>query len=277
MLGLVNVVRLRGKSGYAQDNIPDGRFAARIGMPVEQGEQKRHGSTEHRFAGQKNPFPGNETVVENHIRIRGPLGHAAFVMLPRPEIVNGDHLFESVPVTGNGKGNRPVLIIFEQRPRGGDQDLVSHGGFRDMHLASFDHDAVFESFLDPEISARIGLLRGPQHAISFHIRLGAAADQVFLLETCEPFLEVFMVLRFSIIEFIGFIGNIVNRIGCVDPHAALDAAADFLAEHAGHILLSMQVFFILVDMRETVDAFTRQMGNRRHQILVFGFFRFVIG
>ncbi len=70
-----------------------------------------------------------------------------------------------------------------------------------------------------------------------------------------------MILGGAVIQFVRFIGNIVNGVRGVDAHAALDAAADLLAEHAGHILFLVQVVRVLVNMGESVDPFPGEMGD----------------
>jgi hypothetical protein len=95
-----------------------------------------------------------------------------------------------------------------------------------------------------------------QHPVSLRISLGTAADEVFRLEAGEPLLEVLMVLGGAIVQFVCFIRNIVNGVRTIYAHAALDAAADLLAEHSGHILFLVQVFLVLVNVIKAVDSFS---------------------
>ncbi len=68
------------------------------------------------------------------------------------------------------------------------------------------------------------------------------------------------------LSFVRFIRNIVNGVGAVDAHAALDAAANFLAEHAGHVLLLVQVVRVLMDVGVAVDSLSREVGDGRHRV-----------
>ena len=97
------------------------------------------------FAGQEDPFPGNEAVVEDHVGIRRTRHKAAFVMLPRPQVVDGHDLLQAVPVTRNGKSHGVVLVFGAQGAGGKNQNFIGHGGLGNVHLAAFDHDAVLQS------------------------------------------------------------------------------------------------------------------------------------
>ena len=121
----------------------------------------------------------------------------------------------------------------------------------------------FSPLLDLDIGAGIRLVGRPQHPVALHVRLGAAADQVFRLEAGQPLLEVLMILGGAVVQLVRFVGDVVNGVRAVDAHAALDAAADLLAEHAGHVLFLVQVVLVLVDMGEAVDPLARQMRDGR--------------
>jgi len=197
-------------------------------------------------------------------------------MLPLAQGVDRQHLFQSVPVAGDCKRHRIVFILLPERPGGHNQHLIRNGGFGDMQLAAFDNDAVFQPLFDIDVGTGIGLIRRTQQAIPFDVRLGTAANEIFLLKTEQPFLEVFMIAGFTRLHLVRFKRYVIDGVGGVDAHAALDAAADLLAEHAGHVLLAMQVFGVLMDMGEPVDALPRQVGNRRHEIPIFRPFRLVV-
>ena len=146
-----------------------------------------------------------------------------------------------------------------------------------MQFAALDDNSVFQPLLDSQVCAGVRLVGGPKQPVPLHVRLSAAADQILFLETGQPLLEVFVVTGGPRMDLVRLIGNVVHGVCRVDPHAALDAASHLVAEHPGHVLLPMQVFLVLMDVVETVDPFARQVGNRRTQILVFRFGRFIIG
>ena len=125
---LVDVVHFSGQRCSPQDDIADRRFAARIGMAVEQREQQGQYAAVQMFAGQKDPFPGNEAIVKNQVGVGGPRHESAFEMLSRPQVVDRDDLLQSVPVSRNGEGHGVILVFAAQRPGGQRQDLVRHGG-----------------------------------------------------------------------------------------------------------------------------------------------------
>ena len=146
-----------------------------------------------------------------------------------------------------------------------------------MNLAAFDNDTVLQSLLNAHIRAGIRLLGRTQHPVTLYVRLGAASDKIFRLETGQPLLEILMILGGAFVHLVRFIGNIVNGVRAVDAHAALDAAADFLAQHSGHVLFLVQIFLVLMNVGETVDPLSGQMRNCRAQILIFRLGRFIIG
>src|SRR5664280_1698072 len=133
-----------------------------------------------------------------------------------------------------------------------------------------------QSLLDAHIGTGVRLLGVAKHPVAFRSRLGAATDEVFCLKAGEPLLEVLMVLSGAFVYLVRLIGDVVNGVRAVDAHAPLDAAADLLAEHTGHILFSVQVFLVLMNVSKTVDPFSREMRNSRTQILVFRLGRFVV-
>ena len=85
-----------------------------------------------------------------------------------------------------------------------------------------------------------------------------------------------MVLCCAIIYLVRLIRDVVNGVRTVDTHAALDAAADLLAQHAGHILLSVQIFLVLMNVVKTINPLASQVRDGRAQFLVFRFGRLVI-
>ncbi len=274
---LVDVVHLGGQGGRSQDDVADGRLAAGIGVAVEQGEEEGADAAVLMFAGQEDPFPGDEAVVENHVGIRRARDESPLVMLPRPQVVDGHDLLQPVPVSRNGEGHGIVLVLGAQGPGGDDQDFIGHGGLGNVDLAAVDHDPVLQSLLDPHVGAGIRLVGRAEHPVALHVGLGAAADQVFRLEAGEPLLEVLMVLGGAVVHLVRLVGDVVDGVRSVDPHAALDAAADLLAEHARHVLFLVQVVLVLMDVGEAVDPLARQMGNGRAQILILRLGRLVIG
>ena len=73
-----------------------------------------------------------------------------------------------------------------------------------MELASPDHDAVALFLHHMKVHVRIGLLDGPLQAFALDVGLGAAPDQVFVLETGKPFQEVLVILGLPAVELVGF-------------------------------------------------------------------------
>ena len=86
-----------------------------------------------------------------------------------------------------------------------------------------------------------------------------------------------MILGGAVVQFVGFVGNVVDGVGGVDAHAALDAAAHLLAEHAGHVLFLVQVVRVLMNVGEAVDALAGEVRNGRAQLLVLRLGRLIIG
>jgi hypothetical protein len=72
----------------------------------------------------------------------------------------------------------------------------------------------------------------------------------------------------TFVDLVRFEGHIIDGVGGIDAHAPLDAAADLLAEHAGHILLLVQVVGVLMDVGKTIDSFTSEMRDGSAQVLV---------
>ena len=226
-------------------------------MAVEQGKQKRQNAAVLMFAGEKHPFPGNKAVVEDHVGIGRTRHKSAFVMFSFPQIMNRHHLLQTVPVTRNGESHGVVFVFRAQGTGGNHQNFIGHGGFGNMNLTAFNNDTVLGPLLNVNIRAGIGLFGRTQHAVALYIRLRTATNEVFRLETGQPFLEIFMILGGAFVDLVRFIGNIINGVGAVNAHAALDAAANFLAEHAGHVLFLVQIFLVLVNVGKTVDLLVR--------------------
>ncbi len=257
----MNVVHLRGEGRHSHDDVADGRLASRIGMAVEQGEKEGEHAAVLVFSGKKDPFPRDEAVFKNHIGI-GRAGHeAAFIVLPRPEVMDGDDLFQSVPVAGNGEGHRVIPVLRSQRPGRQHQHLFRNRGFGNVHLAALDDDPVLQPLLDPHVRAGVRLVCWPEQPVALHVGLGAAPDHVLVLKATQPFFEILMILRRPLVHLVRFIGHVVNGVCPVAAHAPLNAAADLLAEHARHVLLPVQVFSALMDMGEAVDPFTAEMRD----------------
>jgi hypothetical protein len=146
-----------------------------------------------------------------------------------------------------------------------------------VELAATDDDAIRPAFLDVDIDVGVGLVGRPQQAVALHVGLGAAAHEVLRLEAGEPLLEVLVVLGGTIVRFVGFVGDVVDRVGGVDAHAALDTTADLLAKHAGHVLLPVQVVGVLVNVGEAANPLSCEMGDGRAQLFVLGLGCFVEG
>jgi len=88
------------------------------------------------------------------------------------------------------------------------------------------------------------------------------------LEADEPFLEILVVLGGTLVHLVRFIGHIVGGVSGINAHATLNATAHLLTEHAGHVLLLVQVVGVLMDVGKTVDSLTGEMGNGGAQVLV---------
>ena len=191
-------------------------------------------------------------------------------MLALPEVVDGDYLFDAFPITGDGKGDGPVFLIGHKGTGGNDHDLVSHGCFGVVHFAAADYDTVAFPFHYVKVQIGVFLLGRPLHPVAFNVGLGAAADEVLILEILQPFQEILVILGRSFVLLVGFKRDGVAGVGAVYAHAALNAAADLAAEGAGHILLLVQVFFILVNVGEAVDGLAGDMALGEHKSWNFG-------
>ena len=137
-----------------------------------------------------------------------------------------------------------------------------------MQFAAADHDAVTAPLFNAHISFCIRLVGWSQHPVTLDVCLSAAAHQVFGLEASEPFLEVLMVLGSTVVLLVRFVGNVIDGVGTVYTHAALDAAAHLLAEQTGHVLLFVQVFGAMMDVSIAVDSLTGEMRDGGAQVLV---------
>jgi len=273
---LVDVVAFGGQRRRAQNDVADGGLAAGVGMTMEQREEQRQNAAIEVLAGQEDPFPRYEAVVENQIRIGQPGRESAFEVLPLAVIVNGHHLLHAVVVRGHGKRHGVVLVLLAQRAGGNHQHFIGNGGFRDVQFAAFHNDTVLGPFFDAHVSARIWLFGRTQHTVALGVRLGAGGNHVFLLKAGQPLLEILVVVRLARLHLVRFKRYVVDGVGAVDAHAPLDAAADFLAEHAGHVLLAVQVGRVLVNVREAVDLLPGEVRRGRHQHFVLRLGRLII-
>ena len=89
---------------------------------------------------------------------------------------------------------------------------------------------------------------------------------VRFLDVFEEFLEAFMILR--AIFLVHFIGRAVRCVHGIKANAALVACTGLQRQHAQHFYFFNQVFYALMNVREAVDLFARQMGRSRHQVFV---------
>src|SRR4030042_5460932 len=123
---LVDIVNLGSQCRGPQKYVAKSRFAARIGVAVEEGKKESQHAAMLPFASQENSFPGHEAVVKYHIRICGSRQEAAFEVFPGPEGMDGHNLFQSFPVAGDGKGDSIVFVLRPQRSGRPYQYLVSN-------------------------------------------------------------------------------------------------------------------------------------------------------
>ena len=93
---------------------------------MEQGEEESQHAAMLPFTGKEDPFPGNEAVVKNQVGICAAWHEPALETLPGPEIMDGNYLFQPIPVARDGEGNGVVLILGAQCPGGHHQHLIGH-------------------------------------------------------------------------------------------------------------------------------------------------------
>ena len=137
------------------------------------------------FTTKEHPFPGHKAVIKNHVGIRASRHKAAGEVLTLAEVVDGDYLFQAVPVAGYGKGHGVVLIFRPESPGGHHHDLIRHRGLRDMKLAACDHDTIFQAFFDMDIDIRVRLIGRALYPVTLDIGLGTAARRDAQLERCR--------------------------------------------------------------------------------------------
>ena len=77
--------------------------------------------------------------------------------------------------------------------------------------------------------------------------------------------------------FIDLIGRGVGRVERVHANAPLEAGCGLLTEQSLHLDFLFEVFGALVDVRETVNLVSGQVGSRGHQVLILWIVGQVIG
>ncbi len=126
------------------------------------------------LAGQEDPLPGNEDVVEDGYRLHhlvlGGEGLLEGVLLALS--VGTSHQLQPRGVDGHGEGHGVVGILRAHGAGGQHDDLVDVSGAGGVHLGPPHHDALIGAPYNVEVGVGVGLGRRPQGAIAFGVGLG---------------------------------------------------------------------------------------------------------
>ncbi len=77
--------------------------------------------------------------------------------------------------------------------------------------------------------------------------------------------------------FVDLVGDAVEGVHGVEPHAALVAAPGLVGDQTEHLDLLDQVVPALVDVGEAVDLFPGQVGGRGHEVFMLRLQRQLVG
>ena len=135
-----------------------------------------------------------------------------------------------------------------------------------MGLGAPDDDAVLPLFHHMDEHVRIHLLARTQAAVALDVGHGAGHHPVIVLDLDEELLEPLVVIGAQ--RLIALVGNGVGGVHGVEAHAALIAGTGLLGDGTQHLGLFHQVIHRLVDVGETVDLMTGEVGGGGHEILV---------
>ena len=241
-------------------------------MAMEVGEEQGQVAGELHHAGMLEAVHEQTVVGHEHVVEDGERLDVADLALGRGEVLalvaqaGQGHLLDALPVAGQREGDR--VFGFGRAHEAGRQgdDLVGVGSHRVADLGATHDHAVRLDFDDAQVLVGIGLLAGAKAADALDVGLGAATDDVVLLPVAEHLLEPLVVVGAA--GLVAVVGDDLESVERVDAHAALDAAADPVAEQPGHELLLEQVVFRAMDIGETVDLLTGEVRSGRADVLV---------
>ncbi len=182
------------------------------------------------------------------------------------------HELDAVPVGRQRERHGIVGVVRAHELRRQCNDLVDVGraGVADLRAANDDAlaglavhaDAVHIRLDDVEELVGIGLHMGALIlgvAGALHVRLGAVADEVVLLAVLDVLEQTGVVLGAA--GRVAVEGHGIQRVHRVRAHAALHAAADTMADEAGHKLLLEQILLRVVDVGGAVDDRALHAGD----------------
>lgn len=93
--------------------------------------------------------------------------------------------FDPLPVRGDRKGYRVVLIGGPHEAGGRHDDLIHIGSRKVTGFGPSDNDSVRSRFHNAQVHIRVRLFGGSFHSVALHIRLGAVSDDIVLLTPCQ--------------------------------------------------------------------------------------------
>ena len=135
-----------------------------------------------------------------------------------------------------------------------------------MSLSTAYYDTVFSSLYDMYEEIRVSLSAWSKSSVTLRVCHGAVNYIVVLLNHFEELLEVFMVV--GAILLIGFICRGEYSVECVHTYASLEAGSCLLSTKPQHFYFFLQVFSVLMKVRESVDSFACKAGLGCHQVSI---------
>ncbi len=155
------------------------------------------------------------------------------------------------------------------------QQFVHVGRAGHDRLGAGDHDAARVALDDVDVAVDIGLLVRAQAAVALGVGHRHAQREVLVLHPVQELEEPGRVVR-GAFRVVQARGDLADGIHGVVGEIALRAAG-LLAQQPHHFQLVQQVLGRGVDVAEAVDPLAAGVLHRRHQRLVFGLEREVVG
>ena len=256
--------------GGADEDVPHPHLAPAVTLPVERREPLNHLAALVVFAGQENALVGDEDVVEDNQRLLAPVARVAHVQGAVLQLAGIRGLAPKDEGDAGSRrryreGDRELAFVLSHRGGGHDQYLVGVEGAGLVRLGAADHYALRCPVHDVDEHVRVVLVTGAESAVSLHVGHRAIQHHVLLLDPADVIVEPPVVIG-AVLE-VALIGDRVQRVQAVHPHAPLEAGRGPPAQHPLHQHLVGEVLGALVDVGEAADLLPGQVRRGEKEVL----------
>ena len=224
----------------------------------------------------KNPLPGHEHILEDDHRLvpakpviadidLTPLQLAGVAGLP------AEYVQDPLCIRWHCARHAVDPVCLLQAAGGHHQDFMRIDRPGLVNLGAPDGDTVLVFRHHPHEQVGVGLFRRGELAVALRVCHRSIDDQVIPLHVGKVLPETLVVVSPQIL--VHMVGDYIQRVEAVHPHAALEAAGRASPQQALHLNFFNQVVCPLVQVGEAVHPLAGQVRLGRHQVLVFKLIR----